>query len=217
MQTSIPSMGFTVPARRICFSFASVFIALCITSGCTSGRRVTIPSWQESVVEYVNEEGEGSPSILREVTLRGGRRGFAVLGHPLPARAQDVVGLLLAHRPVRGRPTFIYLVAQVVRQRVRDVRLALLSEQEGKLSWQLGPENDDALRTYLAWRRDQWQSLYPDRDDPPLSHQGFPLDEDAFDVSVGEQEVSAEHSPSGARWTVPVPATQPATIARSVE
>ena len=209
------SLACSLPSRRTARFL--ILLLLFFVSGCTSGRRVTLPDWQESVVGYVNDEGEGSLSVLRNITLRGGRRGFAVLGHPVPARAQDVVGLLLAHRPVLGRPTFIYLVAQVVRQQVRDVRLALLSEQDGKLRWQLGPENDDALRTYLAWRRDRWQSLYPDRDDPPLSYQDFPLEEDAFDVSVGEHEISAEHSASGARWTVAVPATQPAAIARTPE
>ena len=128
-----------------------------------------------------------------------------------------MVGLLLAHRPIAGRPTFIYLVAQVVRQQVKDIRLALLSEQEGRLRWEISPENDDAQEAYLDWREARWQSLYPDRDDPPLSYQGFPLDEDAFTVSVGDAEVAAEHPASGARWSVRVPTTQPTAVTRAAD
>ena len=180
-------------------------------TGCTSGRRVTIHDWQNAVVEYVNHEANGRPSILRDVTIRGGRRGFAVLGNPHPDKAQDAVGLLLAHHAVAGRPSFVYLVAQVTRQNVKDLRLALLSEQGGKLRWHLSPANAAALDTYLRWRRDQWKTLYPDRKEPPLSYQGFPLEDDAFDVTVAQDAILAEHPASGARWSIAIPATQPTT------
>jgi hypothetical protein len=179
-------------------------------TGCTSGRRVTIHDWQDAVIDYVNDEAAGRPGILRDVTIKGGRRGFAVLGHPRPDKAQDAVGLLLAHRSVAGRPTFIYLVAQVTRQNVKDLRLALLSERDGELRWHLSPDNDQALDTYLDWRPAHWKALYPDRNDAPLSYQGFPLEDDAFDVSVAQGEIVAQHPASGARWSIPIPATQPA-------
>ena len=199
-------------ATRRCV-LASALLLLFISTGCTSAPRITIPRWQKAVTQYVKEEGNNRPSILRDVTIKGGRRGFAVLGHPHPDKAQDVVGLLLAHRSVAGRPTFIYLVAQVRSQEVRDLRLATLSELDGQLRWTLSPENDDARKIYLDWRRSRWQSLYPDRDDPPLSYQGFPLDEDTFDVTLADQHITAEHPPSGARWILPIPTTQPASVA----
>src|SRR5688500_2806863 len=217
MPAIIPAMAPQAPRHSARLALAASLLLLCLAPGCTSGRRVTIPDWQQSVDQYVKNEGDSRASILRDVTIRGGRRGFAVLGHPVPARAQDVVGVLLAHRPIAGRPTFIYLVAQVVRQQVKDIRLALLSEQDGRLHWQLSPENDDAREIYLDWRKARWQSLYPDRNDPPLSYQGFPLDEDAFTVSVGAAEVAAEHPASGARWSVHVPTTQPAAITRAAD
>jgi hypothetical protein len=212
MAAIIPAMAPLASPRHAALALAISLLLLCFTPGCTSGRRVTIPDWQQSVGEYVKHEGDGRASVLRDVTIRGGRRGFAVLGNAIPARAQDVVGVLLAHRTIAGRPTFVYLVAQVVRQQVKDVRLALLSDQEGQLNWLISPESDGVLRTYLQWRKGRWQGPYPGRDKPPLTYQGFPLDEDAFDLAVGNDEVAAEHPASGARWAVRVPTTQPATV-----
>src|SRR5687768_15757393 len=65
--------------RRV---LAPLLLLLFVSAGCTSGRRVTILDWQNSVIKYVKDEGDGRPSVLRDVTIRGGRRGFAVLGHP---------------------------------------------------------------------------------------------------------------------------------------
>src|SRR5437763_92600 len=97
--------------RRI---FLPVSLVLFLLVGCgSSSRSVSFPSWQKQVEQYVHEQGKGDPTVLRDVTIADGQKGFAVLGSPDRGNATDAVGVLLGHRAIRGRPSFVYLVGLV--------------------------------------------------------------------------------------------------------
>ena len=88
-----------------CAALAIVFLAGCAPSG------VTIPTWQHNVERYIKERGDGDPNVLRDVTIPGGRRGFASIGQADPGQSSDVSAVLLGHRTIDDKPWFIYLAA----------------------------------------------------------------------------------------------------------
>jgi hypothetical protein len=179
-----------------------LFIAACLCGGCggPSAGSVSIPAWQEHVEKYVHDFGKDDPASLREVSLPDGRKGFAVNGSPLPQEAQDVVGLMLAFRPIEGRPSFVYLVGVVDKERVTDIRLALLSIDSGaKFHWSVSPPNASALATYQRFRG------AAGADNEKRHPENFPAPQDVFTLTSAEGgRVTAVHAPSGASWTVAV-------------
>src|SRR5688500_5138959 len=97
-------------ARRLFFILCPILFA---GVGCsTSGINVTLDTWKEGVEQYVRDVGKGDPVVLRDATYKG-RPAFAQIGHPVSSEGTDAVGVLLGHRPIGGRPAFIYLVGLV--------------------------------------------------------------------------------------------------------
>jgi hypothetical protein len=193
---------------------ASLILLIIVVPGC--GRRVNIPAWQQNVETFVKDQGAGDPSVLRDVTLEGTQRGFAIISHNHPAESTDARGVLLAHQEVAGKPRFIYLVGIVKKERVRDIRLAALSVENGSFNWRVGKEDDDALDAYREYNQRLWRKRFPDRNRPPVDYLGFPRNEDDFELQVTGRTIIAQHSASGARWELLIsakdsspPAAQP--------
>jgi hypothetical protein len=174
-------------------AFALLFCGGC---GGPSAGSVSIPAWQQHVEKYVHEFGKDDPAALRDVPLPDGRKGFAVNGSPLPQESQDVVGVLLAFRPIAGRPSFVYLVGVVDKEKVTDIRLALLSiDGSAKFHWSLSPPNAAALAAYQKYRGGS--------DAEKRRPESFPAPQDVFMLTnVEGGRVTAVHQPSGASWTV---------------
>lgn len=182
-------------------SICCIVIATCGLVLCGCGR-VTIPAWQKGVERYIANTGRGDPNILRDVTLPGSdRRGFAMLGHHDPDRSTDANGLLLAHRQFAGRPWFIYLVALVKDEKVREMRLSAMSDTRSKPRWRLGRRDKDSERAYRKYNLEQFRARFPERNKPPAEYLGFPRDADRFDLQDdGDGHLTVTHTPSGARW-----------------
>jgi hypothetical protein len=176
---------------------------LCGCNGAAS-QNTSLPGWQHAVEAYVHDIGKDDPAALGEVQLAGGRLGFAVLGNPVPTESQDAVGVLLAHRPIAGKPAFIYLVGVVNKQEVRDIRLALLTFEDGKPRWSLSPANSAALDAYRKHRDAVWRHQFPGRKDPPADALNFPAASDVFSLSSDAQRITVAHAASGASWTLTV-------------
>ena len=180
---------------------ALVLIASAIlvaAGGCSSS--ATIGSWQQGVEKYVRLHG-GDPNVLRESVLSGNRWGIAVIGEPNAKKSTDVNGMLLAHKPIDGTPTFIYLVGQVKNLSVEDIRLITLSYANGHPVWKVGPKDGRALKRYRDYNRDLWHARHPDGVKSIGSHyQGFPRDEDRFKLDIQDHQVEATHEQSGATW-----------------
>ena len=174
-----------------------LIFALFACGGCggPSAGSISIPAWQQHVEKYVHDFGKDDPASLRDVSLPDGRKGFAVNGSPLPQESQDVVGVLLAFRPIDGRPSFVYLVGVVDKERVSDIRLALLSiDGSAKFHWSISPPNAPALAAYQKSRGADADKRRPEN---------FPAERDVFTItSVEGGRVTAVHAPSGASWSV---------------
>ena len=176
--------------------FASSFALLSI--GC--GGAASVQSWQRGVERYIQTTGGGNPTVLRDVKLPDGRRGFSVLGTPDSRQSTDANAVLLGYQPINGKPRFIYLVGVVERHEVKDIRLATLAIDNGKYEWNVGNDNNDALKTYRAHNDRIWRARFPDRKTPPVEYTSFPQSADQFELVVSDYRITAQHRASGAQW-----------------
>jgi len=167
--------------------------------GCSSS--ASIPTWQKSLEQYVRTDGRGDPSILRTMTIEGGRPGFAVIGEDDPHNSTDAKGLLLAHKQVEGKPWFIYLVGLVNKQQVSSLQLAALNVQGGKFHWAMGKPDANALKAYRNYHEEIGKQR-SGQAKAPVTYMGFPNEGDVFEVGVEQNRVDALHQQSGARWEV---------------
>lgn len=191
--------------RRISSLGSFVLVSL-LLGGCA--RHVSIPVWQRDVQSYVERVGDGNPLVLRDVTLRGDRPGFAVFSSERPENSTDANGLLLGHQMIDGRPHFLYLVGLVKRERTRDIRLAALSVHEGDYRWHLSERDSQAVEKYREFNLRQFRQRFPQRRRPPPEYTTFPRDSDRFFLAVEGNRVTAVHEPSGARWELVLSQTQ---------
>jgi hypothetical protein len=168
--------------------------------GCSSS--VSIPAWQRNVESYVKEQGAGDPGVLRNMTWKGTHRGFSVISHDNPAVSTDVIGVLVAHQVLADKPWFVFLVGQVDKQKVSDIRAAALSVENGKFNWRIGNKDPEALKAYRAYNDKQWHERFPGRKDAPPDYLGFPREDDVFEETAQPDEVRITHPPSGAQWEV---------------
>ena len=166
--------------------------------------QATVGGWQSDVERFVQEQGNNDPAVLRSMTLPDGRPGFAVIGAPKPSEATDVNALLVGHREIAGEPTFIYLLGVVQRQRVDDIRLALVSFQgeQAQAKWTIGKSDPQATEAYQSYLQRKWKERLSGRDEVPAAYLGFPGVGDVFDLNISGTAVSAQHAPSGAVWEV---------------
>src|SRR5438105_4556937 len=100
----------------------ALLLVVLMSGGCgSSSRSVNLPIWEKHVDQFVKEQGKGDPTVLRDVKIADGIKGFAMLGAQDRGSSTDAVGVLLGHRPIQGRPSFIYLVGLVHRANVEDI------------------------------------------------------------------------------------------------
>lgn len=186
----------TVPCQTPRHRLLLCCLLAALVGGCasTSSAPVSVPTWQESVENYVRKEGNGDPSVLRNMTWSPGQKGFSVLSAAQPAQATDVHGILLAHPAAGGRTWFVFLVGQVEKQDVKDLRLAALSSRGSELDWKLTPADPKALARYRQHRQTD-----------PKKTVAFPRASDLFDVSATGGRVTVTDRASGAQWSVNLP------------
>jgi hypothetical protein len=176
-----------------------------VASGCASS--VSVGEWQRGLVQYVRTEGNGDPSVLRDMTWNDEQPGFAVIAKNYPYESTDAIGVLLGHPRVGDRPWFVYLVGQVKKDRVEDIRLAALSVRDGKYRWVLSDRDKDMVRRYRGTKEAVGRERFPKRKTLPVTYTSFPSEDDAFALDVSDDgRVTATHPLSGAQWTVQLPA-----------
>jgi hypothetical protein len=180
---------------------AALLLALFfLTTGCAS-KSVSIPSWQQSLTQYVRGDAHGDPTALRDVTLADGRPGFSVIGHHDVSESTDANGVLLGHEQAGGRMWFVYLVGLVEKQKVKDIQLAAFSVERGKFTWKHGKGSKQSLDAYRAQGLKLARERFPDRKDPPSQYTNFPKPDDVFKMTKSDGgSVVATHEASGAHW-----------------
>lgn len=176
-------------------------IGLTLVCGC-AGRPATISSWKQTVEEYVWKEGNGDPGVLRQVTWNATDKGFSVLGGDLPEKSTDVHGVLLGHRPIGGKPWFVFLVGQVEKRNVKDIRLAAMS-WNGKAEWKVSGADTEALGQYRQYRERMAKEAAATNGSKVAVP--FPGGEDVFELGATGNRAEAVHKQSGARWGVGLP------------
>jgi hypothetical protein len=162
-------------------------------------------SWQKSVTKYVDDQGKGDPIVLRDMTVpEDGRPGFSVIGHHDTRESADVNGVLLGHEKVGDRTWFVYLVGQVEKERVIDIRLAAVSMRGGKSTWKRGKGSKQSFNAYRAYGEKQAKERFPDRRKMPPRYLGFPRPDDVFKLTNENGKLTATHEASEARWELTV-------------
>jgi hypothetical protein len=173
-----------------------------VAGGCSSSG--SIDAWKRGVETYVREQGGGDPAVLRDVTWKDSRKGFAQIGAPDPAKSTDVTGPLVGTATVNEKPWLVFLVGSVAQEKVRDVRVAALSVQNGKYDWRVGKEDAKALKAYRDYNLGLAHRRFPGRKNEPPAYTGFPREDDAFEVSAAGGAIGVTHPASGAKWHVAV-------------
>jgi hypothetical protein len=180
-------------------AFVALLILAAVAGGCSS--QPSMSSWQKDVSHYVADQGRGDPLVLRDMTIPGdGRPGFSVIGHHDTMQSVDLNGVLLGHERIDGRAWFVYLVGQVEKERVTDIRLAALSMRGGKSTWKRGKGSNQSLNTYRAFGEKQAKERFPDRKSLPPRYGGFPRPDDVFKLTNENGKLTATHEASGAWW-----------------
>ncbi len=177
---------------------------LCVGCGATS-RNVTLPVWQKNIEQYVQQQGNGDPAVLRDVTLPDSRRGYAVIGSDRPEQSSDANGVLLGYRQINGHDWFIYLVGMLRQQNVQEIRLVALSADGGKFHWELEDKNSEATQRYAEYNDRLWRQRFPQRAAAPPQYLGFPRPDDQFEMTISNGQITVVHPPSGARWLLTIP------------
>jgi len=177
----------------------AVVVMSLLVGGCASS--VSIPAWRQSVERYVRQQGQGDPNVLRNTTINS-RHGFAMIGADDPKDSTDAKGVLVAYQRVGNRAWFIYLVGLVRRQVVEDIQLAALCADDGKFTWAMSGHNKAAVQTYKRHNEALARQRFGDRKQWPAEYEGFPREEDQFDLSVVGNRAAVVHGQSGARWEV---------------
>jgi len=179
-----------------------LIVVATFATGC--GGAASFSSWQKGVERYVLDAGGGDPGILRDAKLPDGRHGFSIVGGANPRDATDVNAVLLNFLPVNGQPRFVYLVGLVDRQSVKDIRLAMLTINNGKYDWQMGKNDPAALKSYQQFQDNLWRARFPERTTAPPEYTSFPHAPDVFDAKVNDDLITATHRQSGATWELPI-------------
>ena len=155
-----------------CASASLLLTMAACAGGC--GGKVTLRSWQSAVESYVLEEGNGDVGVLRNVTIAGGQRGFAVLGKAKAAESSDAAGLLVASRQVGGRNWYIYLLGLVRKGDVVEMRLVALGvpvagaaragdDSEEGFVWAVGQADEVGFGHYVDYHEHAWESRHGGR------------------------------------------------------
>lgn len=209
------------PARRAAALGLSLGLALMLAGCATRAPRPQAPptepalepaqtlqligAWQRALADYIDRAGHGDPAVLARLpalrasgSLRPMRIAFGTLdldAQVAEADGFDVQGLLLATPQRAGQ---LFMVGIVQRQGYRPVALAELRPvtmhaHDGRIDWQLGDGDAQALARYRAG----------------IDHAAplrFPADQDDFElVPCGTRLCVAERR-TRARWPLP-PAT----------
>lgn len=178
--------------------------SLLTLTGCGGGavRSVSLNAWQQNVQQYVKERGEGDATVLRDVTLADGRKGYAMLGNPVLKDSTDAIGLLIGVPAIGGHPAFVYLVALNEKGKANDMRLVAVTVDGGGLHFHVGHPNPAALQTYLKYHEQAWRSRFPGREDAPMLAENFPAPDDVFTLTVEPTRLTAVHQATKADWSV---------------
>ncbi|HEV8606334.1 MAG TPA: hypothetical protein VGQ99_13260 [Tepidisphaeraceae bacterium] len=191
----------------------SAAIAILILFAATGCQQVSLRTWRSSVEQYVWDQANGDPSVLRDLPSPSPWKGFSVISENDPASATDINGVLLGHRQIGPKTCFIFLVGLVQMQQVQDIRLAVLLPSPERFEWRFSRKNNQNLRAYRDFKEAEWRKLFPDRAAGPWSYTGFPSEADSFKVSIVGGHITATHEQSGASWMLEMPSetatTQP--------
>jgi hypothetical protein len=175
----------------------SLLVASFLGTGCTvdpPAQPVTLQSWQHNLEDYVWEQANGDPNVLRDMSWDDVHHGFAIISDPLPVRSTDAIGLLVDHRRIENQPYFIFLFGLVRDRMLTELRPVALNVNHGRFRWVVGANDPLALELYRG----------------ASSSTGFPGPQDEFDLTVAGNQLEIVHPPSGARWRLVLTAsTQP--------
>ncbi|HXE54702.1 MAG TPA: hypothetical protein VN541_16895 [Tepidisphaeraceae bacterium] len=174
-------------------------LAAMLASGCAPdpGAPVSLPRWQRSLEQYVWQQADGDPTVLRDLSWDDVHPGFAMLGEALPEQSTDMFGLLLEHRRIDGKAYFVFLVATVHDRQVEALQPVALNVDAGQFHWFVGSSSPAGLEAYNRWTRSSEAGSGPG--DWPLH---FPASSDTFEVTAARQQIRILHEQTGSTWTI---------------
>lgn len=174
-------------------------LAAMLASGCASdpAEPVSLPRWQRSLEQYVWQQADGDPTVLRDMSWDDVHPGFAMLGEALPEQSTDMFGLLLEHRRIEGKAYFVFLVATVHDRRVENLQPVALNVDAGHFHWFVGSSSPAALAAYSRWIRSS--EGVAGGEDWPVH---FPAPSDTFEVTAARQQIRIVHDQTGSTWTI---------------
>lgn len=182
-------------------SVVAIPFVLCI-AGCSV--RSPIAVWQDRVTQFISNEGNGDPAVLRDTAAMRARDSARparmtigqtdVPGAPF-ATSRDVQAVFLGTEKVADENWYVFLVGVTSRKSdgpvVEDLRLAAFTPQRDALRWRIAPSDPAAVNRYVSTNS---------ASEPLFRQTGFPAPLDDFHLSAAGQEIMTTESRSGAVW-----------------
>ena len=186
-----------------------LLMPICLLAGCNPGsgsRPVSLTVWQTQIQAYVNNHGNGDINTLHTVEIAPGQPGFRSFSNDRPEQSKDFAGVLVGVHPQASaggeRLWYVYVVGEIDKEQVTALRLAAVSQDAGKLAWQIGGDDGGVgAAAYLASRQKAWRDQHADAT-PPRSALGFPSNADQFTMTASGDVLTVREGTSGAQWTL---------------
>jgi hypothetical protein len=178
-------------------------LAFTCLAGCASKRgSVSLGSWQTDLQKYVNGSANGDMNALRYTQVTPERPGFRVFSNDRAEDSNDIAGVLVGATQYGGRLWYLYLVGEMRKEVLDDIRAVAVSQSALRYQWREGPHDPAALARYRAHLDQSWREAHPGRAEPPRGALAFPSAQDAFEYVARGDMVTLREQTSGAEWNV---------------
>ena len=208
MRSTPPLLPSPSPRLRIVALMSMVFMPGCVT-------QKPLAAWQDAVMSYVHDAGNGDPHVLRDTVdlrprngarparIRFTRLDIPVAGFPPFQTRVDAEGELVGVHQ-RGDETWYVFVVGVIQRTprppagIRGIHVCGYRVHDLKSTWVPGSADEDATARYL-------NATGPEARDPSAI---FPGSLDVFDFKADGRSILVEERSSKARWILTLPAVE---------
>lgn len=162
------SIAIPICIRRL------LFLSVILLGGCSAGD--PIKAWKRDVARYVTTEGEGDPSVLRELHAaqprNSARTALTSFGNADGGGTSERAagGVLLGMATATNRQWYVFVVGvwrpnHQGRSAIEDLRLIAFAVDGDRIHWREEPANAKRVTTYARGLRKTWSKPFPAPED----------------------------------------------------
>jgi len=195
--------------HRIMKRILTFCLLLFVAAGAGCAAKKPILEWQKHLTQYIAQEGNGDPSIMRDALYMRSRRSLRPSRITFMETLSDsgifpfgpkkiINGVLIDLRRIRNRDWFFFLVgiSSPNDRGIEDVRLVGFTSEKTKLHWCVSDHEPEVVLQYLETLQNDCLGATPDR----FYVIKFPSPLDVYSLDVSDNTVKVTERRSGATW-----------------